>query len=349
MRPEYRYTIKIHLLLILLCCSSYAKSEFSKREYYKNIWKAQNSLLDKDYSESIIYYKKAFELVGEKNIFPIDLINAAYCSYKVSDYVFTNRCKTILNQNNGNRCEDIIFDSTYHFVNKETIVCYTNKLDSILDLLLIADQKIRFDKYKNGEQLYCIDNKKEIIKIDTLNYITLIKNINLFNNPISLNSYKKIDILIIHFNQWGWTSLIDSLKYKAQCGFIDIRYYSKWVDDIIKNYPNYFGFKYSSDGYYGTLAPFNTGKYSILIINSKKTKYATLKDINKNRDKINLNVLTDHFRIVSTKYLKKDVFFYYPDQLFIFNFGNQDEDNKKAEELIKIAKGNKTKIIVYTK
>jgi hypothetical protein len=346
-RKIFRGTI--FLVPLFLSFDVYAQCKDVKK-YYTGIWKAQECLLNNDFKGAIKFYKKSL-LLDQNLFFETDLINGAFCASKLNDTAFFSFCKRKFNSFPLNRKIDIQFPSGKIFNAKDSLELYSSRLDKILDSLLRIDQSVRLSKYSNGKPLYCIDNKAEILHIDSCNYNFLIKNIFLLENEkLCLYSQKKMDVLMIHFLQWGYSGILDSIKHFVLKGNIDNRAYSQWCDGIINNFPLHYGYMYQYDGYFGTKNAFLIGDYAIYYFNHQRDKkIATIRRINKNRKNIFLNSSRDHFKSVAYCYLKLNEYFYYNNYVEVFNFGSLQEDNNQAEENIKNSTKQGFRTVVYKK
>jgi hypothetical protein len=339
------------IALFLFALNGFAFYAYSNnvKKYYNNIWKAQNYLLENNYDNAAKFYKKALN-IDTNLFFETDLINAAFSAYKTNDTALYQFCKTKFLKEPSNKKIEIIFQDGNAFNLKDSTYNITSPVDNFIDSLLKVDQEIRFAKYKFGKQLYCEDNKKEIIKIDSSNYITILRNLPKLNTRLNLYSQRKLDVLIIHFLQWGFSSILDSLKQNVLSGLLDNRVYSQWCDDIITNFPLFWGYKYQFDGIYGTKNPFLVGDYAIYYFNHRKDKkLVSVRKINQNRASIYLNPISEHFKAVAYCYLKLNDYFYYNNSVDVFSFGSLREDNLQAETNIENCRKKNNKIFVYTK
>jgi hypothetical protein len=251
-------SLKIIIILVLFSITNCfgqnemqcEKNNDSISSYYKYCYEAEDKIIAKDYKDAIDLYRKAFAY----NVpFEFDLKNAMQVAFQEKDSSAIIQFMKIYLRKSSKNLKEILKESdsktkmpyavtTLHFWKeiKNQLDTVKSKVDTSiladLETLLEKDQEIRKICHKQYGDYFYEDNegKERIMKVDSINLITLIDIYNKYGSiaekEISNVGVHCIEIIVLHNGAWGKDWLNNILKKEVIKGNFPAKVYAKLID-----------------------------------------------------------------------------------------------------------------------
>ena len=198
------------------------------KNYYKNVYSAENCILKTEYEKAAILYEKAFSY--HEFPFSIDLDNAIVCEIKSRKNENNIKKYITLQMNKDAKKVNYLNDSSLFLLsNWKEIENIINTTEAKIDTVLLnfiwklydADQDFR----RNNHGDYSQESLKEMDILDIINYNELIKiiqlNSDISEEKIGLSGWGKLSII-----PWHSPEMLEIYKYLFQsvvAGKLDAR------------------------------------------------------------------------------------------------------------------------------
>ena len=340
-------------LLTILFFSFSSYSQKNVRAYNKNINKAELAICKAQYTKADKFYDKAFE---NKKPFWIDLYRATLLNHHCLNNTQKAINYSIILAELGNfsytwfieekdTLENITLYHVYKTIKDTTTIIFDKNLKNVIDSIRQSDQEIR------NERLFSDDDDDDIWeqKIKYVDSINFCKLKSLYKKYGTINEYnmgmeamRNIWSFFLHFYKVLDVNPESFLLKEFLSGNFDVREYANLMD-ICKSFSKGNDSHFQKKEYATGLEHYFLLHNTFFILDPSNIKL-----INKNRKEIGLYETWNDFKIkvqYSFSQKKSPIKFYFIQEII----GDQEEDAKYEQDLIKQIQNKEIKGSYYTK
>lgn len=235
---SYMKTIFLITIIALLTQIGYSQAfKNDVKKYYKNVYLAEEAILDSNYNEALNYYNEAFVC---NTPFLRDIKNARKLCELTNNISQMTEYNKIINGITNNTAMTI----SYCLLNRDTCIDVEFFHKIIVDAVVEKDQNIRdscsnisFDLYNNPSCAAAI-KKVDFANANILEYL-IIDIIKSGKRGVTNSVENALWLVAIHNFSWKNYNLFKGLLILCEIGLFDARELGSLIDDIRNNNKKY--------------------------------------------------------------------------------------------------------------